>query len=326
MKKIFSILLMALCCASLSANKWRVNNSASVNADFDDLETALQSEDVLAGDTIYVEGSPSTYEITDIVKKVTLIGPGYFLTENPDTQENKAPATIKNSEGGLYLYILADGVVCEGITFDNNILLIGANDVMLKRCWINILNWGNKTTGQQVLKNSVVTQCFISRDLEGNNKNSSADYSDGALVTNNIAHTISYLYNAIIEYNTCIGGGDYAGSISYNNGNGSIRHNVIKYPMVASNNGTMTIDNNYKFESTSFVANSTSSDGKYQLASTSDLKTKAPNGKEVGTFGGASPYILSGTPNVPHIFEIIAPTAASVTNGLDVTVKIATEK
>ena len=43
-------------------------------------------------------------------------------------------------------------------------------------------------------------------------------------------------------------------------------------------------------------------------------------------FGGSSPYILSGLPNVPHIYEIIAPTSASAASGLEVTVKIAIEK
>ena len=317
-KRNFIILITLLCCCTtLLASTWRVNNSPSVNADFNNLETALQSEQVLAGDTLYVESSPYVYDINDIVKKVTLIGPGYYLTQNPNTQENKAVAMVKvTSTSGLY--ILAAGVRCEGITFDNNYLYICADNITLKRCYANYIYWGNKTAGAQVVKNSVITQC-ITDNIEGNT--TSNDYPDGALITNNITKGISYVYNAVIEHNTCIGG-----SIRQTNGNGSIRHNVMLYALVAGENGTMTIDNNYKYESTDFVSASSSPDGKYQLSSSSSLKTKGPDGKEVGAFGGSSPYILSGLPNVPHIYEIIAPVSASAVSGLDVTVKIATEK
>ncbi len=323
-KNLMILVTLLCCCATLSANKWRVNNSPSVKVDFNDLETALQSEQVLAGDTLYVEGSPYVYEISDIVKKVTLIGPGYYLAENPNTQENKAAATIK-AEGNSSLYVLATGTVCEGVIF-NSSLYVGADNITFKKCSSGWIRWENKTTGQQAIKNTIITQCDA-QGIEGNNKSYGSDYSDGAFITNNIiSDGISYLYNAIIEYNTCLGGHYLWGSIHSTTGSGSIRHNILYYAFDASQNGTMTMVNNYKYESTSFVSNSTSSDGKYQLASGSDLKTKGPDGKEVGAFGGSSPYILSGLPNVPHIYEINAPTAASAASGLEVTVKIATEK
>lgn len=332
-KRNIIVLVTLLCCyTTLSAGTWRVNNSPSVNADFNDLETALESDKVLAGDTLYVEGSPYDYAINDIVKKVTLIGPGYYLTENPNTQENKAEATIK-PQSGQSLYILAEGTVCEGLTFasSNVYLYIGADNVTLRKCWSNsttFIEWASKTSGIQAIRNTVITQCMVG-SIQGNNNNGYYDYSDGAHITNNIITSggISNLYNAIIEYNTCIGmgGGTYK-SIYNVDGSGSIRHNIIRYELSASDIGTMTQENNYVFETADFVSNSTSSDGQYQLATTSALKTNGPDGKEVGAFGGSSPYILSGLPNVPHIYEIIAPTSASAASGLDVTVKIATEK
>jgi len=331
MKKINIIIIWIMLfgyCTTLSANKWRVNNSSSINADFSDLETALQSEKVLAGDTLYVEGSPNAYLISNIVKKVTLIGPGYCLTENPNTQENKAAAIIKSKENGSRLGILAEGFVAEGLTFDNSYLSIRADDVTLRKCYIaNSINWESKSPGGQAIKNTVITQCFLETEIRGNNITSDSGYSDNAFITNNIMRVgISTLYNATIEYNTILGGHFSWGCIWNTNGSGSIRHNILSSELQTGQNGTMTMENNYLSESTSFVTNTTSTDGKYQLAANSDLKNKAPNGKEVGAFGGSSPYILSGLPNVPHIYEIIAPTSASAASGLDVILKIATEK
>ena len=48
------------------------------------------------------------------------------------------------------------------------------------------------------------------------------------------------------------------------------------------------------------------------------------NGTDCGAFGGDQPYVLSGIPGVPHIYEAIIPTSASGDSGLKVYLKIKT--
>ncbi|RYD86765.1 MAG: hypothetical protein EOP54_29880, partial [Sphingobacteriales bacterium] len=61
-KSIFlTALFLLTVTVTIQARVWRVNNIPGVNADFDNLNGAVLSTSVLAGDTIYVEGSPIVY-------------------------------------------------------------------------------------------------------------------------------------------------------------------------------------------------------------------------------------------------------------------------
>jgi hypothetical protein len=91
-KSIFIFLFLA----NLSgfAKSWLVSN-ITPTADF--VSLTLAHAQVQAGDTIFVEGSGTPYDGVTLTKKLVLIGPGYFLTENPNTHYNKKPALIKNN-------------------------------------------------------------------------------------------------------------------------------------------------------------------------------------------------------------------------------------
>ncbi len=329
MKKLFLLLvIMAVSSTSffVSAKIWRVNNISSISADFNDLDVALASANVAAGDTIYLEGSPTDYLVSDIVKSVTIIGPGYLLTDNPNTLENKSSAFV-TPKSGSYTYILGKGCVFEGLSFTKYVY-VGADNVVFRKCDLTSIYFANKATGIQPINHTIVTQCFLN-SVEGN-LSVSSDYSEGAIITNNLftareSMNVYRLYNATIEYNTCWGTSGYA-PIYDNSGSGTIKYNIVTREIQQSHNPMMTLSKNLKYESIDFIQNSTSEDGKFILAGTSSLKTAGSGGKEIGAFGGASPYILSGLPNVPHIYEIDAPAAASTASGLQVKIKIAAEK
>ena len=79
----------ALACACLFSNNvfakiWRVNNNAGINANFTTLQAA--HDGAASGDTLYVEGSSQTYGSLTCSKKLCIIGPGYYLNENPGNQ------------------------------------------------------------------------------------------------------------------------------------------------------------------------------------------------------------------------------------------------
>ncbi|GHT21224.1 hypothetical protein FACS189430_00910 [Bacteroidia bacterium] len=308
---------------SAGATTWRVNNAVP-GADFATLDAALSG--ITAGDTLYLEGSQTAYTLaeTGITKKVTIIGPGYFLTENPNTLERQSAATISST---VNIKPAAAGTVIEGVTFYNSSLsspiYIGADNVILRRCCIQeSVSFSDGITGSTHINNTVITQCYITSAVGG----SSTDTNDqpyNALITKNIflnlsSSNLSYLYNATIEHNTIYN--TYA-SINYLYGC-VIQNNIMR--TIGTTTTGSSINNNVTFTSADFATGT--SDGQYQLKADSPAKIAGTNGVECGAFGGVSPYVLSGLPDIPHIYDIDAPTTASAASGLQVIIKVGTEK
>jgi len=90
-----SLSLSVLLILTASASKWRVNNSG-IQAGFNSVQQAVSSSQVLPGDTLYVEGSPFSYGNVDLTKRLVIIGPGYFLGQNPETQACLSTAIFEN--------------------------------------------------------------------------------------------------------------------------------------------------------------------------------------------------------------------------------------
>ncbi len=318
-KAILCISVAAMFSFSASAKIWRVNNGG-IPADYTSLQDALTA--IPIGDTIYLEGSPNSYALpASITKKVTIIGPGYFLTQNPNTLENKTAAIVKGD-----VYLLANGIVWEGLAHSEGSLGIGADNIIIRKCYLESVSGddGNSNTYKKI-NNATIAQCYINGALDSY----FTDTLFNAIITNNIftatglGYIVSRLYNTTIENNTF-----YSTSTVYgiNNCNGcAIKNNIVT---ALNNNVNCNITNNYTTAGvTDFIGSATgTSDGKYQLSSTSAAKTAGTNGSECGAFGGTTPYVLSGLPAIPHIYEIEAPNAASAASGLKVTLKIGTER
>jgi len=95
------------------AKIWRVNNNSNYNGTtlwgdnyagtssypvFKQITDAVASNLVSStnGDTLYVEGSTITYTGVSITKKLIIIGPGYFLNENPKVSSDILSANLDN--------------------------------------------------------------------------------------------------------------------------------------------------------------------------------------------------------------------------------------
>jgi len=102
---------------------WRVNNNSGIDADFTTLTAALRELNdpngrIQAGDTIHLEGSVTPYgkantatDVDSIRRRVVLIGPGFFLSDNPETQHNKESAKIRT----IHIAPTAGGTVIAGL-------------------------------------------------------------------------------------------------------------------------------------------------------------------------------------------------------------------
>lgn len=326
MKKIYLIQILIFVSIGLQAHVWRVNNNPGVNANFPSF-TAAQNIAV-NGDTLYFEGSPVSYGDITISKQLIIIGPGYFLTENPQTQANPAPAQFgtvnfnAGSSNSILLSCYVNGTINIKV---GNIILIenfcaSGIDIINTSSFSNVFIYKNyindngiATTSSSAISNIVMSNNYIKRYYTNLNCISLSN-SCSSLINNNVIFASVTVYNSIISNNIQIIGNQYLNNNYYYNNIGS----GTQFPL--GNGNQQNIDMINVFKGT--TGNST--DGQWQLKEFSPAIGAGNDGLDCGMFGGTNPYILSGLPDIPAIYQIIMPTTGNSNTGINVTVKAKT--
>lgn len=320
MKKVLlALTLLAATAMNASAKIWRVNNNAGAVADFSNLQSAHNAAQ--SGDTLQVESSGGTYSI-QLTKKLVVIGPGYFLNENPQTQINTTGATLYSAE----FKPGSSGSVVQGFTI--YFTTVNESGVTLQR---NRLTSGLEFATTQSISNDTLRQNYLGASISGGTANTTCT---GLLVYNNLiaaspinintswinnfngyfinnSLTGSYYYNFIcvnfvIQNNIIYGVANNAYTLS-----NTWFNNVFGTAPFAAGNGNVV---NANFDDIFVGWNSAtgfSSDGRYKLKPVSVAKNAGTiNGMVVdcGAFGGPAPYVLSGMPPVPSVYQLTAPT------------------
>jgi len=326
MKK-FLILILCLGWVSLSATSWRVNNNVAINADFANFADAVAGSN--AGDTLYIEGSLTSYGTQAFAKQLVLIGPGYFLDQNDSTQITNLMATFES----LAIDPGADGSQIYGFNIDVS-AAISANYVVFARNNVSAHGYSKII----LAKMGGITNCVVSQNIctvLGTSDNFKPALN--TLICNNIVSDIACnLYSSLIILNNVVKSSvsvNYSvikNNIHYDaNGTGFIQNtgNVFEYNFTAevtapygTANITGILPENVFVDYNGTLGYST--DGKWQLKEGSPAIGAGDGGIDCGAFGEPTPYVLSGLPAVPHIFEAIVPTAGSNQSGLPVTIKV----
>ena len=338
MKKFYaiSIVLLALTFHA-NAKVWRVNNTIGLQADFTTIIDAVNA--AAAGDTIYVEGSATSYTGTTINKKLTIIGPGIYLGDpnNGNRQWNVNVATV----GHLVFAPGSAGSKCAGL-YMNSYQYLNEQKITIERCFVeqivfangNNINCDHDTIRQCVIYSAIVCQpntgTFSAQGemVYNNIINAGIDFSK------NMANTSVYFINNDFVANgnsyrcqNCV----FQNNIFYNpffSDYGSSNYFANNIVSTGSDASKIATGNNNLFSvgwSTLFATSTPnistppsgfSHDGQFILASGSPaIGAGSINGTTVdcGFFGGAAPYILSGMPNIPSIYALSVP--AQVNNG-----------
>lgn len=309
------IMLLALSATTASAKSWRINNDTRKQANFTDINAAMASADVAAGDTLYLDPGCVLASTQTITKSVTVIGTGYFL-------KNEMVASTINAT----LYIKAAGAKMNAVTI-TGIVYIENDNITLERCMIN--NKIKRSTGV-TRYGLTVLQCYI---------NCSKDYSSiegefrNATIKNNIIrnqYRNGYTYAAIcnvhdseISYNYLVTEGcnkSYISDVIKDITNSQIYNNIIKhgsYPdrifantasdynnsfynnVVTAAEGTYSNVSNIVWLGSadmSTVFAEGTDDAAYHLKEGSPAKGAAADGGDCGPYGGANPYVEGGKP------------------------------
>ncbi len=344
MKIITSILLLLLIPAILNAAIWRVDNNPGRIADFTSLQAAMDATDtnsdpvVVTGDIIYVSGSGISYGSATIDRPVLIYGPGFFLTQNTGLTAEISPATFTTFTVGNATVgeETAQGTLISGLTIAT--LNVYDSAVIVKRNRITTqIILGNFGTGSPV-SDVIIAQNYISGNvafrigvidftqpavanitIKNNfisNVNANGDTvnmksGNSATITNNIFDDgITEINNAVFNFNI-IRSAD--GIIKTG---GSAEFNIARTNAAAISGGTNTID----LTDADIFEFGPASDG-FFLKTASAAENVDGSGGDAGMYGGAEPYVLSGVPALPTIAEIDAPSFASPTSGLTITIK-----
>lgn len=323
--------------ASVEATILRVNNMPGSSAPYNTLISAHDA--AVDGDTIYVEGSSNGYGSLIITKRLIFIGPGYFLSENPNTPTS-LPAIVNDFK--LNQTINGDplsgaaGTEIRGLSFTQSggtQIEVDVNNVVVAQCVVNFNVWfkDDDISGTQVIQNY-----FYGSGIGA----SSTIYSSNNLTfANNIVEGAFYLApnsSGMILHNLFLGSNFDVQAFS-----GEIRSNIITTSNVnnvqvsvsggtqlshntAGNGQLGSIDNNNTATPAQlFVgASNNSTDGQYQLLPTATATTNnAHDGTDRGPFGGSLPYSLSGVGNIPAIIFMDVPNSASPSSPFSVTIR-----
>ena len=322
MKTFILIISLSLLSFFAHAKIWRVNNVPGITADFTTAQAAHDGAN--ANDTIYLESSPNPYGNLITSKKLTWIGLGYFLAQNPGLQFHSNAGTLND----ITVNTGSDGSVFEINMLFNTLYINSCANITFKRCYLRgsiyMINTVNHVT---------ITESYLDLGNGALQVAPSPSSQFGFTFTNNIM-VINYVginansYQVTFNNNTVItngGGNSYvidnatvANNIFYNTAVGSLYD--AGYPSNVTNNlwtGTTNAGfvgsngNIYASDpNTVFVFNS-SPDGKYKLAAGSPATGTGAGNVDMGAYGGADTYVVSVLPAIPTIYQLSVPANAT---------------
>ncbi|NOZ74165.1 MAG: hypothetical protein GXO90_02145 [FCB group bacterium] len=324
------LIAMAIMWAPTGAAVLRVNNISGTGATYTTLQAAHDAAS--AGDTLAIDAS-LTYGSLTVTKRLVIIGPGYFLGQNPETQANISPAGVD--------YILlnsgSEGTVITGLLIKSYIT-VNASNIIIKRNLIQSSYSSYLITIYGSVSNTIIKQNYI-YSTYSYRKCVNISANSQANITNNYigGSGTSSNYQAIQSTNTSvvtIENNVIDGGLDLNDASASIKNNILIDGTVSGLSGgyTNNIANDGQFGSaddnqtvadmTTVFLYSGSTDGQWQLKTGSPAIGAGVDGVDCGMFGGIAPYVLSGIPGpLPAIYYLKTSGEGTESAGLEIRLK-----
>ncbi len=274
MKNLIVLLFCTVLVTSVQAKILRVNNTANMAVNYTTVAAAVAA--ATDGDTIHIEGSvtPYTGNVT-VNKKLTIVGPGYFLGSTAETQYSKETARINfnftfdtGSEGSILAgvahhtgasgYVVntnAYGTGNKVIIQTDNISVVSCklfyveinnaqprSNIFIQRCFFNP---GVVTAiGTGVVTNLTITNCFFRNDFGTAPAYLVINGAAGKQSNWRVSQCTFYNYFQIIAENTVFANNAFYGATaaggtitSANNSTNTYTNNVMRYSVGGMANG-----------------------------------------------------------------------------------------
>jgi hypothetical protein len=345
--KVLAFLLTLFIAASAQAKIWRVNNNVGIAADFTTIQNAHNA--AANGDTLYLEGSNTSYGALTSSKQLVIIGPGYFLDQIPNSQVGQLTAKVDN----VTLNVGAGGTLIMGVDFYGSTLTLNCNDVTIRKNKFSStsgtdplyyyglvrLNHLNNNGSNPGVSNIIIAQ-NIGLYIEATKP------STNILITNNI---LGYSTNyGDATTNGCIDGGQNTVMLIQNNVirrgrlnvyGSTITNNIMVAGSLAANNNLYSNNigsgtqfgtdngNQSNVAMTTVFTGTGAPDEAYKLKAGSPAigagyGSLAGTPIDCGIYSGSLPYIVAGQVNMPVIYFFNNQPIGSNTDPIKVNVKV----
>lgn len=335
------LLAFPLLISPLHAIDITVDNNPGAVADYSVLQDAVNA--ATAGDRILVAGSPTSYGTVTLALNngdntftmkhdLTFVGVGYYRADNG----LPANASGINNSASFNLTLGAAGLNrnVNGLTVIGCSLTLGVqgdhSNVLIDRCFVS----GFLLLGQEsnfnftrcYFPNALIIRdslnCSITSSIVGGLALEDSTVASHCVIRGDSVYNVqgicfidatSSISNSIIDMTSSQAQSfppNFIGSCTHTIGIGD----------AGLPSGGANLDNQLI---TDVVLNTGSPDGKWALAVGSPASNTASDNTDIGAFGSASPYLLSGHTGAPTITRLLVPSIASPTTGLSVEVDIA---
>lgn len=329
MKKIVLTLFTFLAFFNAFSTLRRANNNPGIVAVnglvYITLDAAIS--DAAIGDTIYVEPSTISYTIgSPLTKRLVFLGDGYQKGSNANLinplsfslNESQITSTFSINAG-------AENSVFIGMRLNGDVT-VNVSNILFKRCSFTPSGSG----GNLVLNSSsnIVEQCFFS--LNGGGHGDINGSGSGNIFRNCIMQDVMFSQvNPLVDQ--CFLGGVQSvvngtftncivGTNNYNIGTNSTFSFSIKIGSAFGTPGSNNIENAVLADI--FESGVPTLDKHYRLKIGSPAIATSNTGQNIGPFGGADPYRLSGQAGIPIIRNFFLSTTGSTASGLSGSITI----
>lgn len=346
------------------ATVWRVDGATNLDADFSDLQVAV--DNASAGDTIYVApNGGASYGGIIVSTSLTIIGSGYFLTLNDSTQNFGSASSIdhirfeEGSSGSILKGFQLEGFITTytGTFSSDNLnscaIILNECCILIEKCAAGPGSGGIGFTARA--DNCIISKCFFKDrrlDFEGLNVSNSPSLAgqgvSGLMVSNSalgifLGGTGSFGTNETVlsaSFQRCIFTGRdrfgnriidapntvftnciFFGSTDqdYDEGNSVFINCVDENNSIPlNNNNQINVPEDDLFD----PLLEDHPELQYSLSETSPARNAANDGGDCGIFDGPDPYVLSGMPDIPSVFELsVDPSGNGNTQSIGVNLK-----
>ncbi len=346
MKKLFILISATLLVNSLSfATIRRVGFFGPAVNGVDYTNFQLAHDASTAGDTIMMMPG-SRFASNTLSKRLVIIGPGYFLSQNTGLQANplgmdSADSYLTISDAAASGSIFMSCTIGSGrLNAGNGVVVSGLNvtNISFIRCWFigdELSDYGFRFSNN--ISNIIFQQCVFK-----NNAVSADGYAIGTnlsflncLFYNTPRENVYYYY--FLNFTQDVGHSGLIQNCVFSGIVGSLVRLDLRGGSWAFNNN---ISNNFEILGTGInyqnnigtgdqyppgngnLQNQTwaniftlngSQDGQYALTAGSPAIGAGIGGINCGIFGGTTPYRLSGIPSVPTIYSFTSPQGVTPT-------------
>ena len=319
MKKLLLLLVLASF-YKVQAKVLTVSNRPGASAQYQTVPDAIAA--AAAGDTIYIQGSETSYGNITIDKKLTIIGTGH----NPQ-KENALVSELSSvqlgAEDAAGVQAAASGSSLIGLKISSvRTSNYGQKDITIKRCKVSSIQASGRTGGictDWIIENNIINQIVSYNQktdasnfiIRNNIITFNLYYVSGCVVSNNIFlgnnNSFPEVYNSIIQNNIFYGNTPQGANNSTFNNNISYSstNTALPYGTNSGNNNKVNVDPKF----TNYPGGGFSYEHDYHLQASSPGKNAGTDGTDIGIYGGMG-FSETGEPPIPVV------RAFSIQNGV----------